>query len=108
MIHAPRIWMRKVDDTFTITKHYINDTLNELNATHPEIEFTVKEEENNRILFLDCIIMRNGTKLKTKVYRKLTHTGQYINFTSNQPLHVELSTIRTSIRSAKILSTDEI
>ena len=27
MLHAPRIWIRKVDDTFTINNHETNDTL---------------------------------------------------------------------------------
>ena len=35
MLHAPGIWIRKVDDTFTINYHETNDTLTELNQIHP-------------------------------------------------------------------------
>ena len=35
MLHAPRIWICKVDDTFTINNHETNDTLTELNQIHP-------------------------------------------------------------------------
>ena len=75
MIHAPRLWLRKVDDTFTITKSNIEDTLMELNKIHPKIEFTAEQEEEGKIAFLDCTIYRNENKLETKVFKKATHTG---------------------------------
>ena len=43
----------------------------------------------------------------TEVYRKPTHTGQYTHFSSKQPLHVKLSTIKTLVRRAKFICTDE-
>ena len=108
MLHAPRIWLRKVDDTFTVTKYTTEQTLNELNEIHEKVKFTAEEEENGKIPFLDCLIVRtNDNKLKTKVYRKATHTGQYINYKSNQPLHVKLSTIKTLTRRAKTICTDK-
>ena len=42
-----------------------------------------------------------------KVYRKPTHTGQYINFSSNQQLHVKLSTIKALGRRAKFIFDDQ-
>ena len=38
MIHAPRIWLRKVDDTFTISQHAINDTLTKLNKINKALK----------------------------------------------------------------------
>ena len=35
MLHAPRIWIRKVDDTFTINNHETNDTLNRTQSNSP-------------------------------------------------------------------------
>ena len=105
MIHAPRLWLRKVDDTFTITKSNIEDTLMELNKIHPKIEFTAEQEEEGKIAFLDCTIYRNENKLETKVFKKATHTGQYTNFESNQPLGVKLSTIKTLTNRAKLISS---
>ncbi|XP_057305306.1 uncharacterized protein LOC130642235 [Hydractinia symbiolongicarpus] len=108
MLHAPRIWLRKVDDTFTVTKHKTEDTLNELNNIHSKVKFTAEEEKDDQIPFLDCLIMRkDDNTVKTKVYKKPTHTGQYTNYTSNQPLHVKLSTIKTLTRRAKTICTEE-
>ncbi|XP_066925562.1 uncharacterized protein [Clytia hemisphaerica] len=108
MIHAPRIWLRKVDDTFTISRHAINDTLSELNAINTAVTFTAEEETNGEIPFLDCVVARStDNKLKTKVFKKKTHTGQYSNFNSNQPYHVKVSTIKTLTKRAKIVCTNE-
>ena len=46
-------------------------------------------------------------KLKTKVFKKKTHTGQYSNFNSNQPYHVKVSTIKTLTRRAKIVCKNQ-
>ena len=54
--------------------------------------------------FLDCIISFNEKrKIITKVYGKPTHTGWLTHFSSNQPLHVKLSTIKTLVRRAKFI-----
>jgi len=45
--------------------------------------------------------------LITKVYRKVTHTGQYINFHSNQPLSVKISTITNLTKRAQILCSQK-
>ena len=53
----------------------------------------------------------NEGRLQTKVYlyRKKTHTRQCMDYTSNQPEHVKVGTIKTLIRRAKILcSTEEL
>ena len=107
MLHAPRLWLRKVDDTFTISEHNVNDTLKELNDIHSAITFTAEEEANEQLPFLDCLIkIESDRKLKTKVYKKVTHTGQYINYHSNQPLAVKLSTITNLTKRAKNLCAD--
>ena len=41
------------------------------------------------------------------MYRKPTHTGQYTHFSSNQPLHVKLATIKNLVRRAKFICSDQ-
>ena len=65
-----------------------------------------KASEEN-LPFLDCIISLNEKREIIKVYRKPTHTGQYTQFSSNQPLHVKLSTIKTLVRRAKFICGDQ-
>jgi hypothetical protein len=52
----------------------------------------------NRIRQCDSLsgflVIRKGTTLATKVYRKPTHTGRYLTFRSNNLPHVKRSLIR--------------
>ena len=73
MIHAPRVWLRKVDDTFVISKHSIQSTLNELNKINNNIQFTAEEELDKRLQFLDCQMIRRKDGRSTK--RKLTQVN---------------------------------
>ena len=48
MLNAPRLWYRKVDDTFAITLHDLGETLQKLNNIDKKIEFTMeKSSEGN-------------------------------------------------------------
>ena len=66
-----------------------------------------KASEGN-LPFLECIISLNEKReIVTKVYRKPTHTGQHTHFSSNQPLHVKLSTIKALAKRAKFICSDQ-
>ena len=108
-IHAYRmIWLRKVDDTFVVTKYSKIETLDELNKFNCKVQFTYESTTNNNLPFLDCLIERdNEGRLQTKVCRKKTQTGQYMHYTSNQPEHVKIGIIKTLARRAKIFCSTE-
>ena len=45
MIHAPRLWLRKVDDTFAIIKYDKTETLDELNNEgRLQTKYTMRED----------------------------------------------------------------
>ena len=59
------------------------DFINSLNAS---IKFTVEREQNSKLPFLDLLISRNSSgNLSFAVYRKPSHTGNYLKFDSNHP-----------------------
>nr|VZI28202.1 unnamed protein product [Spirometra erinaceieuropaei] len=59
--HRPKFWARYVDDTFVVTERDQMLTFQEhLNAVFPDIQFTMEEEENNQLAFLDVLIKPNG------------------------------------------------
>ena len=81
----PLIWYRYVDDIFCIVNsRQLNKLLELLNAQHPSIKFTVEQEENGRIVFLDlCINTTPEGFLEFSIYRKPTHTDRYITADSH-------------------------
>ncbi|BHF64564.1 hypothetical protein SprV_0200756900 [Sparganum proliferum] len=54
--HKPKFWARYVDDTFVVIERDQVLTFQEhLNAVFPDIQFTMEEEENNQLAFLDVL-----------------------------------------------------
>ncbi|BHF60786.1 hypothetical protein SprV_0100375200 [Sparganum proliferum] len=98
--HKPKFWARYVDDTFVIIERDQVLTFQEhLNVVFPDIQFTMEEEENNQLAFLDVLVCRKDCGgLKTKVFRKATNTMQVLNFNSNHPISHKRSCVRTLYR----------
>ena len=76
-------------------EHELTVRLNSIDTTG-SFKFTYEEESDNSLPFLDTLMIRkeDGT-VKPLVYRKKTHTDQYLNFTSHHPLHQKLGVIKT-------------
>ena len=74
------LWLRYVDDTFTtLHKDEIDDFHEHLNRKNAHIQFTKEIEDNGKIPFLDCLVIRDNNRLQTTVYRKPTHTDRLYN-----------------------------
>ena len=54
----PSIWLRYVDDTFILWPHQgdVQILLDHVNSIRPLIQFTMEEESNNTLPFLDVLI----------------------------------------------------
>ncbi|XP_072028516.1 uncharacterized protein [Amphiura filiformis] len=105
------MWKRYVDDVLEIVKSDQVDNLTDhLNSTDPtdSIKFTYEKEHDGKIPFLDTLIVRksNGS-VKLLIYRKASHTDQYLNFESHHPVHHKLSVVRTLMDRMNNLVSDE-
>ena len=105
----PRVWKRYVDDSFVIIKkdavHSFHDTLN---AVDPKITFTIEEENNGQIAFLDTLVSRKNGVAVIDVYRKPTHTDRYLDFSSHHEKKHKISTASTLLfRASNLPSTNE-
>jgi hypothetical protein len=95
--HKLSLWIRYLDDMFVIWPHgpeCLQNFLSHLNSLSPSIQFTIETESDSAIGYLDLVI-REETTLATKVYRKSTLAGRYLNFNSNHPPHVKRGLIRS-------------
>ena len=82
-------------------KDTLQDFLQHLNQQHPSIKFTMETEEDHKIAFLDVGISRNPDgSLHHNVYRKPTHTDQYLNQRSFHHPSIKSSVNRTLVQRA--------
>jgi len=90
-------YFRYVDDILLVydnTTTDIQDVLHEFNnAAHP-MSFTLEEETNNQLNFLDITIKKGSHSLQYDIYRKPTNTDIIIPSDSNHPTEYKLSAIR--------------
>ena len=63
-------------------KDQVKKFLRYMNSRHPNIQFTCKEESNNKFSFLDVSMTRMKNKLVTSLYRKKTFSGAYMSHNS--------------------------
>ncbi|XP_072048906.1 uncharacterized protein [Amphiura filiformis] len=107
----PRLWKRYVDDILEIVnENQVDNLTTHLNQTDPtdNIKFTYEKEHDGSIPFLDTLIVRkpDGT-VQLLVYRKATHTDQYLNFASHLPIHHKLGVVRTLLDRMNCVVTEK-
>jgi hypothetical protein len=72
----------------------IHEVLNKFNNLTPKLQFTLEEETNDSINFLDITITKTTECLSYKIYRKPTTTNSIIPFDSCHPIQRKLAAIR--------------
>ena len=105
-----RFYKRYVDDIFLMfdCKDHAYEFLEYLNKQHPCIKFTVEDEQNGKIPFLDVLVSKlECGQFHTTTYRKPTNTGLLTNFTSFCSFSYKVGLIKTLVdRAYKINSGD--
>ena len=100
-----------MDDTYTVLKKDNSEVFTDyLNTVDPDIKWTTEGEvvietddddtemkaERCLAFFLDTMsVLNDDGTIRTRVYRKETHTDQYLNFSSNHPLEHKRGVVRT-------------
>ena len=94
----PRVWKRFVDDSFAIMKKStINSFHDTLNSIDSHINFTIEQEKDGQLAFLDTLVSHNNGSISTTVYRKPTHTDRYLDFSSHHDEKHKISAAKTLI-----------
>ena len=79
---TPSMWLRYVDDTF-VKKHEdaVDSLPHHTNNIDHHINLTIEPEVSGKLPFLDlCVNVMDDEGTKITIYRKPTHTDQYLNF----------------------------
>ena len=108
--HTPSLWLRFVDDTFVINKaEHSQDLLQHINSQDPHIQFTVEPTQQDSLPFLDTLVtIQPENTFSTTVYRKPTHTDQYLHWDSNHHITAKQSVFNTLAHRAKTVSSSQV
>ncbi|KAI8519660.1 hypothetical protein Bbelb_029170 [Branchiostoma belcheri] len=106
----PANWFRYVDDIWCrLKKRVAADFFDHINQIDDNIKFTQEPSHDNMLPFLDTkTIVEEDGNLRFEVYRKPTHTDQYLAFDSHHPLEHKLAVIKTLFhRADHIITSDQ-
>ena len=108
--NPPLMWKRFVDDTFVVMKKADKERfLTHLNSVDKNIQFTSEESRpDGSIPFLDILITPGeDDRLGTTVYRKPTHTDQYMHWDSHHTISSKYSVVGTLPHRAKTICSNK-
>jgi hypothetical protein len=87
-----KFWKRYVYDVFAIIQGAGDpeEILHQANSISLTVKFTLEQENNGSLPFLDIVITRRENQLETSVYRKKTGSGRYLHYDYNHPRNVKV------------------
>lgn len=100
------IFLRYVDDIFlSVPANKTDELLSTFNDYHPRLKFTLEIEKDNKLPFLDLLIIRqNDGHLITDWYHKPTFSERFLNYNSDHPQSQKINIINNLKNRALTLS----
>ena len=108
--HSQSLWKRFLDDTFVILESQHKDEFSHhINSLDDNIKFTAETTKaDGSIPFLDTLVTpQSDGSLQTKVYRKPTHTNQYLQWDSHHAMSNKCSVISSLLHRAKDICSNK-
>ena len=97
------VQLRYADDLFLVisSDEEAQSFFGVINCFHKSINFTQEQECNGQLAFLDVLVLRNtGNIAQTSVFRKKTHTGLYLKWTSFVPYRYKRNLVNSLLQWA--------
>ena len=66
-----------------------------LNALHPSLQFTMENESDGKLPFMDVLVKRSDGKITRSMYRKPTFTGLHTRWDSFAPTAQKIALMRS-------------
>lgn len=98
-----------VDDLLiALPKDKTHDTLELFNSYNEHLQFTMEEENDNKIPFLDTVVIRNQDQtMSTQWFSKSIASGRLLNYLSFHPTSMKINVAANFIRRVTSLTTDQ-
>ena len=95
----PKMYRRYVDDILTIIdKNNVDETLEEVNSLHENLNFTHEcESEQGEIPFLDMMLLHKGNTVHSTWFSKPTNSGLTLNYIALAPFKYKRSVVRSFV-----------
>ena len=91
-------YFRYADDILTVVPVNEIDTIKKtFNSHNHKIQFQIEEKSENKICFLDFLVIKDGENIKTNWYQKPTWSGRLLNFHSHHPLKYKINIINNLV-----------
>ena len=78
-----------------------------MNSFHLNISLIYEKENNNKLLLLDVLFIRIGTRLDATVYRKDTHNYLYLYWDAFIAINWKQGTLRTLVNRASLICSSK-
>ena len=104
----PFLYRRYVDDIFLLfrSKSHVSLFFDYLNSKHPNIKFTIENEKDGKISFLDASIHRENNCFLTSVFRKGMFSGVGMSFFSFCDQNFKSNSVQTLLNRAYNVSSN--
>ena len=107
-LHPPKVWERFVDDVYSILKRtHLENVFLHINNLHENIKFTMEEESNGELAFLDTLLKLNNGEISVLIYRQPAHTDQYLHYSSHHQTSCEESVVSSFFNRAYSIITNK-
>ena len=101
-IRPQKVWEQFVYGIYFVLKrtHWKN-----FSHLHQYIKFTMEDESNGELAFLDTLLKQNNRKISVLVYRKPAHTDQYLHCSYHNQTSCKKSVISSLFNRAYSIIT---
>ena len=100
----PSLWLSFVDDTFVINKTEQSGSSTTHQQPRPTYPVHSRTDTTRLTSFLDTLVtIEQDNTFSTSVYRKPTHTDQYLHWDSNHHIMANQSVFNTLAHRAKVV-----
>ena len=107
-LQPPKVQERFVEEVYSIiTRTHLENFFHQIDNLHQNIKFNMEEESNGEVAFLDTLLKQNNGEISVLVYRKPTHTDQYLHYSSHHQTSCKESVVSSLFNRAYSIITNK-
>ena len=108
VLHPPKVWERFIHDVYsTLERTHFENSFDPINNLHQNIKFTIEQESNGELAFLDALLKRKNGEIFVLVYRNPVHTDQNLHNSSHHQTSCKESIVSSLFNKAYSIITNK-